>query len=82
MFDELQMSSILFIYFYKYHLCIFVLLFLNRQTGLAMAQVRHLTAALLAVALVLCSGPVSARVYQTDDAIIVEGKTSFNFFSS
>lgn len=47
-----------------------------------MAQVRHLTAALLAVALVLCSGPVSARVYQTDDAIIVEGKTSFNFFSS
>jgi len=40
-----------------------------------MTQVRHLAAAVLAVALVLCSGPVSARVYQTDDAIIVEGKT-------
>ena len=39
-----------------------------------MTQVRHLTAAFLAVVLLLCSGPVSARVYQTDDAIIVEGK--------
>ena len=39
-----------------------------------MTQVRHLTAAFLAVVLLLCTGPVSARVYQTDDAIIVEGK--------
>lgn len=47
------------------------------NTGLAMNQVRHFTAAFLAAVFLLCSGPVSARVYQTDDAIIVEGNTKF-----
>ena len=43
-----------------------------------MTQVHHLTIALLAVVF-LCSSPISARVYQTDDAIIVEGKNLLLF---
>lgn len=60
-----------------YHIWFF--LFFFKPQALAMAQVRHLTAAFLAVALLFCCGSVTARVYQTDDAIIVEGK-SHSFF--